>query len=800
MARIAVTGASGFIGRAIVSTLIADGHTVTALVRRPEAAGELRALGAAPLVGRLDQPERLDRLCERADALIHAAGVTRGITYADFEAANVVGSAAVFAAAARADLPVLALSSLAARHPDVSPYALSKRAMERLLSGHDAPATAFVLRPPAVYGPGDREIAPLFAAMQRGMALTPGRGQTRFSMLHVQDLADAVLAWITQGARATGVHEIDDGASGGHDWDDIIAQASQLLGRRVRRLRVPSRALGWAGQINAAFARRAGYAPMLTPAKAAELTYPDWVADTASLHAALDWQPRITLIQGMGQLFDRGAHDKDVFDEQSLRRDLYPSGPAAEADDGRERDDHAAGAAGGRSGAGFGAGHGSDDGTGGSSGHLDSAELPAGRADDGSAGAGPGRSHRRVSLFDKFAPIADVRRQMHEAGIEPLAVPMEQVLSATEAIIRGKRTILAGSNNYLGLTFDEQCVEASVTAVRNQGTGTTGSRMANGSYDGHLALEAELAAFYEVSHALVFSTGYQANLGMLSTLVGANDTVMLDADCHASIYDGLRLGGAKTLRFKHNDPRDLDKRLGRLGDAAQHTLVVVEGIYSMLGDAAPLAEIVGVVKKHGAYILVDEAHSMGICGARGRGVVEAEGVLGAVDFIVGTFSKSLGSAGGFCVSPHAGLDMIRYASRPYIFTASMVPSVIASTRAALQRLASDDTLRDRIWANARRLHQGLSNLGFTIAAAPGPVVACMFDSREAALGMWQGLLDRGVYVNLMLPPATPNGQCLVRASLSAGHTTTQIETMIGAFGETALALKRYAEAQTAADG
>ncbi|WP_037334983.1 serine palmitoyltransferase [Salinisphaera hydrothermalis] len=386
-----------------------------------------------------------------------------------------------------------------------------------------------------------------------------------------------------------------------------------------------------------------------------------------------------------------------------------------------------------------------------------------------------------MSLFDKFEPIARIRRDIEASGIDPLGVPIERIISATEGVIGGRRMILAGTNNYLGLTFDDDCVEAAVAAVRSQGTGTTGSRMANGSYDGHMALEAELAAFYGVGHGVVFSTGYQANLGMLAALAGPRDTVMLDADCHASIYDGLKLGGARTLLFKHNDPADLDKRLGRLGEAAQHTLVVVEGIYSMLGDMAPLAEIVAVVKKHGAAILVDEAHSMGIVGQHGRGVVEAAGVMDQVDFVVGTFSKSLGAAGGFCVSPHAELDMIRYASRPYIFTASPVPSVIASVRAALARLRDDDSLRDRIWGNANRLHRGLSRAGFTLAAPPGPVVAAVFDSRETSLAFWQGLLDRGVYVNLMLPPATPGGKCLIRASLSAAHSRQQIDHIVAAF-------------------
>ncbi|MGN8160312.1 serine palmitoyltransferase [Salinisphaera sp. SWV1] len=386
-----------------------------------------------------------------------------------------------------------------------------------------------------------------------------------------------------------------------------------------------------------------------------------------------------------------------------------------------------------------------------------------------------------MSLFDKFEPIARVRRDIEASGIDPLGVPIERVISASEGVIGGRRMILAGTNNYLGLTFDDNCVEAAVAAVRSQGTGTTGSRMANGSYDGHVALEAELAAFYGMGHAVVFSTGYQANLGMLAAVAGPRDTVMLDADCHASIYDGLKLGGARTLLFKHNDPADLDKRLGRLGDAAAHTLVVVEGIYSMLGDVAPLAEIVAVVKRHGAAILVDEAHSMGIVGKRGRGVVEAAGVMDQVDFVVGTFSKSLGAAGGFCVSPHPELDMIRYASRPYIFTASPVPSVIASVRAALTRLRDDNNLRDRIWDNANRLHRGLSRAGFTLAAPPGPVVAAVFESRATALGFWQGLLDRGVYVNLMLPPATPAGKCLIRASLSAAHSRGQIDHIVAAF-------------------
>ena len=214
-----------------------------------------------------------------------------------------------------------------------------------------------------------------------------------------------------------------------------------------------------------------------------------------------------------------------------------------------------------------------------------------------------------MSIFDKFAAIASTRERIAATGVDPLGVPIDRIHSATEAVVRGRTTILAGSNNYLGLTFDDDCVAAGVSALNNEGTGTTGSRMANGSYAGHLALEAELAAFYGVAHAIVFSTGYQANLGMLSALAGPRDVVMLDADCHASIYDGVKLGGAQTMRFRHNDAADLDKRLGRLGERAADTLVVVEGVYSMLGDRAPLAAICEVAHRHGALVYLDEAHS-----------------------------------------------------------------------------------------------------------------------------------------------------------------------------------------------
>lgn len=388
-----------------------------------------------------------------------------------------------------------------------------------------------------------------------------------------------------------------------------------------------------------------------------------------------------------------------------------------------------------------------------------------------------------MSLFDKFEAVAQKQGELDVAGVDPLGVPMEQVLSATEAVINGQKTILAGSNNYLGLTFDPACVQAAAMATRYEGTGTTGSRMANGSYSSHLELERELADFYGMTAGMVFSTGYQANLGTLSALATAGDVLMLDADCHASIFDGARLGGADVVCFRHNDPEDLGKRLRRLGDRVSRTLVVVEGIYSMLGDQAPLTELVSVAREHGTSILVDEAHSLGITGVTGCGVAEAQGVQHQVDFIIGTFSKSLGATGGFCVSPHESLNYLRYTSRPYIFTASPPPAVVASVRAALADVRSRPDRRSDLWASAERLHAALSSQGFKLGAAPGPVVAAMFEDQSRALACWQALLEHGVYVNLMLPPATPGGQTLVRISLSAAHTRAQINHIIDVFSQ-----------------
>lgn len=386
-----------------------------------------------------------------------------------------------------------------------------------------------------------------------------------------------------------------------------------------------------------------------------------------------------------------------------------------------------------------------------------------------------------MNLLDKLDAVAAERKALLPSGLDAFGMPVEEIYSATEAKVGNRRILFFGTNNYLGLTFAPECLHAAHLAIDNEGTGTTGSRMANGNYNGHRALEQEFAEFYQSRSAMVFTTGYQANLGAISGLTGPGDVLLIDADCHASIYDGCRLSGADVVRFRHNDAADMEKRLRRLGDRSNSTLIIVEGIYSMLGDRAPLADFVELKQKYNSLLLIDEAHSLGVLGTTGQGLVEETGLLDKVDFITGTFSKSLGSIGGYCVSSHPQLDQLRYVSRPYIFTASPSPTTIASTRVALKLLHDGVALRQQLWRNAEQLYSCLTRLGYQLGPEPGPIVAAILDSPDQALTLWKGLLEDGIYVNLILPPAAPENKSLVRCSVSAAHTEAQMERISQSF-------------------
>lgn len=387
-------------------------------------------------------------------------------------------------------------------------------------------------------------------------------------------------------------------------------------------------------------------------------------------------------------------------------------------------------------------------------------------------------------LMSKFDGLIAERQALMDSGVtDPFAIVMEEVRSPTEAVIKGRETILLGTYNYMGMTFDPDVVAAGKQALDRFGSGTNGSRMLNGTFHDHVEVEQALRDFYGMAGAIVFSTGYMANLGMISTLVGKGEYVVLDADSHASIYDGCKQGVAEIVRFRHNSVEDLDKRLGRLPKEAGK-LVVLEGVYSMLGDIAPLREMVAVSRKHGAMVLVDEAHSMGFFGPNGRGVYEDQGL--DVDFVVGTFSKSVGTVGGFCVSDHPKFEAIRLACRPYIFTASLPPSVVATAAASIRKLAVATTKRERLWANARRLHDGLTAMGFRLGtdSPQSAIVAVILEDQTQAVAMWQGLLDQGLYVNVARPPATPQGTYLLRCSLCAEHTPAQLDRVLALFEST----------------
>lgn len=388
-----------------------------------------------------------------------------------------------------------------------------------------------------------------------------------------------------------------------------------------------------------------------------------------------------------------------------------------------------------------------------------------------------------TDLFSKFDPLIAEREALLATGVrDPYAIVMEKVLSPTEALINGKKTILLGTYNYMGMTFDPDVIAAGKAALDAYGAGTTGSRVLNGTYQGHKECEDALKEFYGTKHAIVFSTGYQANLGMISTLAGKGDYIILDADSHASIYDGCWLGDAEIVRFRHNSVEDLDKRLGRL-PAEAGKLVVLEGVYSMMGDIAPLPEMVAVAKKHGAMILCDEAHGMGFFGEHGRGVFEEAGVADDIDFVVGTFSKSVGTVGGFCVSNHPKFEVLRLVCRPYVFTASLPPSVVATAATSIRKLMHAGEKRAHLWKNSRRLHQGLRDMGYKLGTdtAQSAIIAVILTDMAQAVALWQGLLEAGLYVNTARPPATPAGTFLLRCSLCAEHTDEQVDQILAMF-------------------
>jgi len=382
-----------------------------------------------------------------------------------------------------------------------------------------------------------------------------------------------------------------------------------------------------------------------------------------------------------------------------------------------------------------------------------------------------------VSIKERVQQAESNFDYLRNLGRDPTALEFEEIITPTQAKLEGRRVVMFGTNNYLGLTFHQSCVTAASTASQMQGSGTTGSRMANGSYLSHRSLEREIAEFHDKRETIVFSTGYLANVGMISALAGSGDHLLIDADSHASIYDGCKMSDAETLRFRHNSPDGLARRLNHLSDSPGDKIVIVEGIYSMLGDTAPLKEIAAIVREagDGVYLLIDEAHSLGCLGANGRGLCEEDDVEKDCDFITGTFSKSIGTTGGYCVSDHEWFNGLRILSRPYIFTASMTPSAVETARAAFKVLQSPEgrALKIRLQRNYNRVFEGARALGFETGPQAGPVVAIQLP----------GTIDEGLYTNIAIPPATPNGLSLLRVSVSAAHSRNEIDQALSVLAD-----------------
>jgi 8-amino-7-oxononanoate synthase len=386
-----------------------------------------------------------------------------------------------------------------------------------------------------------------------------------------------------------------------------------------------------------------------------------------------------------------------------------------------------------------------------------------------------------MDLLDKLRVIGKKAEQFADAAAAPGRTVIEQILGPCEVVVRGRPTLMFGSNNYLGLTLHPEVVDAARRAIDAFGTGTTGSRTANGTLALHEDLEREFCEWFGKPHAIIFSTGYQANLSLIGGLCGAGDVILVDGDSHASIYDATRQSVAQVIGFRHNSPESLRRKLERLPGPGGNRLVVVEGLYSIRGDVAPLREIVDVCRAHGAYLLVDEAHSLGTYGRSGLGCAEDQGVLEQVDFVVGTFSKSLAGVGGVCVSHHPELRALRFVARAYIFTASGSPSNLAGVSAAVKVVRAHPELREQLWSNIRRLRQGLRDIGYRMGDIESPIVPMLIGEEQLAIALWQRLLVEGLYVNLIVPPACPAGACVLRASCSAAHTPAQLTRALDIF-------------------
>ena len=385
-----------------------------------------------------------------------------------------------------------------------------------------------------------------------------------------------------------------------------------------------------------------------------------------------------------------------------------------------------------------------------------------------------------MSLFEKCYGYTTAK-EVQAAGFYPYFRAITESHD-TDVVVEGHRKVMVGSNNYLGLTHHPKVIAAAEDALRKYGSGCTGSRFLNGTLDLHERLEDELARFLNKESALVFSTGFQTNLGVLATLAGRGDHIFSDRLNHASIVDGARLAYGSTHRYLHSDMEDLDRRL-RNAPSQGGKMIITDGIFSMEGDIAKLPAITSLAEVHDAKVVVDDAHAFGVLGKRGAGTAEHFGLEDEVDLIVTTFSKSLASIGGVVAGPEAVIHYLKHHARPLIFSASMPPSAVATVLAALDVLRSEPERIESLWRNTRRMQEGLKDLGYDIGGSETPVVPVVIGELDRMLMFWKELFDAGVFTNPVTPPAVPDDSCRLRISLMATHTDEHVDQVLDAFAQ-----------------
>jgi 8-amino-7-oxononanoate synthase len=392
-----------------------------------------------------------------------------------------------------------------------------------------------------------------------------------------------------------------------------------------------------------------------------------------------------------------------------------------------------------------------------------------------------------MDIFEKCVKFVD--QDVHQLRASGNYFYFREIQSPqdSEITVGGRRVIMVGSNNYLGLTCHPRVREAAIKAVEKYGSGCAGSRFLNGNLEIHEQLEGKLAHFFKRQAALTFTTGYQANLGTISTLLGRNDTAILDKYDHASIMDGCRLSFGRSTKYRHNDMNDLHRILEDAGDCGK--LIIVDGVFSMEGDIADLPSIVALAKDYGARVMVDDAHGIGVLGKTGRGTSEHFGLEDRVDVVMGTFSKSLAAIGGFIVGDLKIIDYIRHTARALMFSASLPPALVAAASTALDIVAEEPKLLEQLWKNTRKMLDGFKALGFDIGTSETPIIPVMIKDAGKTYEMCRLLFDRGIFVNPVVSPAVPPGRELLRTSFMATHTDSQLDQVLSAFEKVGRELK-----------